>query len=71
MRRLRVRARRRRSRSPIAFICCRTSARPSSDCLAAMRRRSGILGSMSAAIRRRRRFPFGRIVLLTRSLRSA
>src|ERR1700677_1053443 len=35
MRRLRVRARRKRGRSPIAFICCRTSARPSSDSLAA------------------------------------
>jgi hypothetical protein len=56
MRRLRVRARRRRGRSPIAFICCRTSARPSSDSSAALRRRSRILTSMPEIIRRRHRF---------------
>ena len=44
------------------FICCRTSARPSSASLAAMRRRSGIRGSMPAAIRRRPRFLHDRIV---------
>ena len=71
MRRLRVRARRGRSRSPIAFICCRTSVRPSSDSLAAMKRRAGILRSMQATIIRRRRSPDGLIVLLTRSLRRA
>ena len=36
--------------------------------LAAMRRRSGILGSAAAAIRRCRRFPHARIVVLMRSL---
>ena len=56
MRRLCVRARRRRGSLPIAFICCRTSARPFSDNSAALRRRSRILGSMPEMIRRRHRF---------------
>src|SRR3984885_12757328 len=56
MRRPRVRARRRRGRSPIAFICCKTSARPSSDSLAAMGRRSGVLGSGAASTRPRLRY---------------
>src|SRR5271165_1260226 len=46
MRTPRVRARRRRGRSLIAFICCRTSARPLSDSSTALRRRSRILRSM-------------------------
>ena len=40
----------------------------SSASLAAMRHRSGILGSAAAAIRRCRRFPHARIVVLMRSL---
>src|SRR5580704_13567351 len=60
MRRLRVRARRRRGRSPIAFICCRTPARPSSDSSAALRRRSRILRSTPEIIRRHHRFQHDR-----------
>jgi transposase len=50
------------------FHLMQTSAKRSSASLAAMRRRSGILGSAAAAIRRCRRFPHARIVVLMRSL---
>ena len=48
----------------IAFICCRTSARPLSDSGAALRRRSGILRSTPEIIGQRHRFQHDRIVVL-------
>ena len=64
-------ARRRRGRSLIVFICCRTSARPLSDSLAAMRRRFRSLTSILTIVRLRCRFRRSRIVLLTLSRRRA
>ena len=71
MLRPRVRARRRRGRSLIVFICCRTSARPLSDSLAAMRRRFRSLTSIPTIVRLRCRFWRSRIVPLTLSRRRA
>ena len=67
----RVRARRRRGRSLIVFICCRTSARPLSGSLAAMRRRFRRPTLILTIVRLRCRFWRSRIVPLTLSRRRA
>ena len=64
-------ARRRRGRSLIVFICCRTSARPLNDSLAAMRRRFRRPTLILTIVRLRCRFWRSRIVPLTLSRRRA